>query len=119
MNIGKDDKPYITYKVGADTVTKKLGSLDPDNARFIYYKTPQGGSNTYYLPDGIYIYFTMNGGGGGTTVNGSIWASGFAGATSFQYGRYGIADTSKSNVVKQAVSSSDHNALAVFYKISD
>ncbi len=119
MNIGKDDKPYITYKVGADTVTKKLGSLDPDNARFIYYRTPQGGSNTYYLPDGIYIYFTMNGGGGGTAVDGSIWDSGFAGATSFQYGRYGIADTSKSNVVKQGVNSADHNALAVFYKISD
>ena len=24
--IGEDGKPYITYKVGADTVTKKLGS---------------------------------------------------------------------------------------------
>lgn len=27
FHIGADGKPYITYKVGADTVTKKLGSV--------------------------------------------------------------------------------------------
>lgn len=26
LHVGNDGKPYITYKVGADTVTKKLGS---------------------------------------------------------------------------------------------
>ena len=28
LHIGEDGKPYITYKVGADSVTKKLGSFE-------------------------------------------------------------------------------------------
>lgn len=33
FHIGEDGKPYITYKVGADTVSKKLGDL-PDQLSF-------------------------------------------------------------------------------------
>ena len=33
FHIGEDGKPYITYKVGADAVTKKLGDL-PDSFSF-------------------------------------------------------------------------------------
>ena len=33
FHIGEDGKPYITYKVGADSVTKKLGDL-PDSFSF-------------------------------------------------------------------------------------
>lgn len=33
IHIGEDGKPYITYKVGADTVTKKLGSSNLQRIR--------------------------------------------------------------------------------------
>ena len=118
----REDGVYMTYVPadGADPVSKKLGNPDPSSSRFRYYTTSPGGSNTYYLPDGIYVYFTMNGGGGGTSVNGSTWQANFpTNSTNFQYGKYGIVDTSKSNVVSQRVNAYDHTATALFYKISE
>lgn len=34
FSVGADEKPYITYKVGADTVTKKLGDFDVTILKF-------------------------------------------------------------------------------------
>ena len=44
FTVGEDGNPYATYKVGADTVTKKLGKST------LYIKTGlfhDGGSNVY------------------------------------------------------------------------
>ena len=118
----REDGVYITYVPadGADPVSKKLGSPDPDAQRFISYYVNSGSSNTFYLADGVYIYTKICGGNGNISVSGSIYENNVqTSSIEFRYCKYGIATTDKSNVVTISAGANAQSATILLYKISD
>lgn len=72
FSVGEDGKPYITYKVGADSVTKKLGNgyIESFSAWAYYNGTWKGGV----------VYSNTEGGtGNGTSVTGTLAKLSWAG----------------------------------------
>ena len=113
-----EDAYYIQH--GADAALKKLGDPDADSDKFFQYYTDPGKSNTYYLPDGIYIYFALSGQDVGNIIEGSIYNFKIqTNSINFAYYMCGICDTSKSNIVKQNPVANTQSATVVFYKLSN